>query len=182
MTEMYVILYISCLPHYNSIFLLADIRGSPFWHLCRRWRYRALIVVTTYGTTGDGGIVGLTTFCFQRSTDKIFTHDYTEIVSLLKCTWYFCLNCFAWISSLPYIIIVLFPFSHWKQGVVVELTAFSSLLASWFVVRQIAVPPVGLSAWRSFVFRSSIFTPDFTVIHTSLENTLYLYIIVFMLW
>ena len=46
--------------------------------------------VTTYGTTGDGGIVGLTTFCFQRSTDKIFTHDYTEIVSSLKCTWYFC--------------------------------------------------------------------------------------------
>ena len=88
---------------------------------------------------------------------------------------------FAWISSLPYIIIVLFPFSHWKQGVV-ELTAFSSPLASWFVVRQIAVPPVGLSAWRSFVFRSSIsmiIRPDFTVIHTSLECTSYLYIIVF---
>ena len=43
---------------------------------------------------------------------------------------------------------------------------------------------MGLSAWRSFVFRSSIsmiFTPDFTVIHTSLECTWYLYIIVFFL-
>ena len=90
--------------------------------------------------------------------------------------FYFCLNKF-----LPYIIVVLFPFSHWKQGIV-ELTAFSSLLASWFVNRQIAVPPVGLSAWRSFVFRcsiSKIFTPDFTVIHTSLECTWYLYIIGF---
>ena len=88
---------------------------------------------------------------------------------------------FPWISSLPYIIIVLFPFSHWKQGMV-ELTAISLLLALWFVVWQIAVPPVGLSAWWSFVFRTSIsmiFTPDFTVIHTSLVCTWYLYIIVF---
>ena len=45
-----------------------------------------------------------------------------------------------------------------------------------------AVPPVGFPAWRSFVFRcsiSKIFTPDFTVIHTSLECTWYLYIIGF---
>ena len=88
----------------------------------------------------------------------------------------FCLNKF-----LPYIIVVLFPFSHWKQGIV-EVTAFSSLLASWFVNRQIAVPPVGLSAWRSFVIRcsiSKIFTSDLTLIHTSLECTWYLYIIGF---
>ena len=28
-------------------------------------------------------------FCFQRSTNKIFTPDFTEIFSSLKCTWYF---------------------------------------------------------------------------------------------
>ena len=42
--------------------------------------------------------------------------------------------------------------------------------------------PVGLSAWRSFVFRSSISmicTPDSTVIQASLECTWYLSIIVF---
>ena len=87
-------------------------------------------------------------------------------------------------SSIPYIIIVLFPFSHWKQGIV-ELTAILSLLASWFVVRQIAVPPVGSSVSRSFVFRCSIsmiFTPDFTVIPTSFECSRFPYIIVFMHW
>ena len=135
----------------------------------------------TYGATGGGGIVGLT-FCFQRSTNKTFIPDYTEIFSSLKCTLYisFLFN-YVWISSLPYIIIVLFPFSHWKQGII-ELMAISSLLALWFVVRQIAVPPVGLSAGRSFVFRCSISmicTPDFTVIPTSLKCTWYLYIFFF---
>ena len=58
---------------------------------------------------------------------------------------------YAWISSLPYIIIVIFLFSHSKQRIV-ELTTISSLLASWFVVWQIAVSPLGLSAWRFLFF------------------------------
>ena len=178
MTEMYVIFYKSCLPYYYSIFPSRWNQGSPFWHICRRWWYRALsLQLTVLPMTA---VLSVNLLISARSNDKIFAHDYTEIVSSLKCTWYFCFI-FAWISSLPYTIIVLFPFSHWKQGIV-ELTAFSSLLASWFVIRQIVVPPVGLSAWRSFVFRcsiSKIFTPDFTVIHTSLECTWYLYIIVF---
>ena len=86
---------------------------------------------------------------FQCATYKIFTPHYTEIFSSLKCTWYFVfLFYYAWISSIPYIIIVILLFSHWKHGIV-ELAAISSLMASWFVVRQIAVPRLGLSAWRS---------------------------------
>ena len=64
--------------------------------------------------------------------NKIFTPNYTEIFTSLKCTWYFVhLFCFAWISSIPNIIIVLFHYSHWKKGVV-DLTAISSLVALWF--------------------------------------------------
>ena len=141
------------------------------------------VVVTTYGATGDDGIVGLTAFCFQCSTNKTSTPHYTDIFSSLKCTWCFVfLFHYAWISSLPYIIMVFFLFSHWKQGIV-ELATISSLMASWFVVRKIAVPPVGLSTWRSFVFRCSInmiFTPDFTVISTSSECTWYLCIFVYL--
>ena len=49
------------------------------------------MAVKPYGASGEGGIIGLMTFCFQRSTNKIFTHDYTEIFSSLKCTCYFCI-------------------------------------------------------------------------------------------
>ena len=61
-------------------------------------------------------------------------------------------------------------------------TQFNTVVLHYFLGFCYPVPPVGLSAWRSFVFRSSItmiFRPDFTVIHTSLECTWYLYIIVF---
>ena len=181
---MYVIFHISCLPYYYCIFLLAEFRGSPFWHLSRRWRYRALSLRLTVLPVA-AGLSAWRPFAFSAQPTK-YSHTiilrwfpHWNVHGIFVFLFYF-----AWISSLPYIIIILFPFSHWKQGVV-KLTTFSSLLASWFVVRQIAVPPVGLSAWRSFVFRSSItmiFRPDFTVIHTSLECTWYLYIIVFMLW
>ena len=47
-----------------------------------------------------------------------FTPDHTEIFSSLKCTWYLqFLFHYAWISSWPCIIKVLFLFSHWKQGI-----------------------------------------------------------------
>ena len=84
----------------------------------------------------------------------------------------------------------LLQISHsWEYGIGLKfdlITIFilhmlNALLALLFVVRQLAVPPVGLSAWRSFVFRCSIsiiFMPDFNVIHTSFECTWYLYIIV----
>ena len=164
MTEMYVIFYISCLPYYHGIFLLAEIRGSPFWHLCRRWRYRALRYnLRYYRWRRDCRLddLLLSALNWQNIHTRLYWDSF--LTEMYMVFLFYC----AWISSLSYIIIVLFFFSHWKQGVV-ELTAYSSLLASWFVVRQIAVPPVGLSAWRSFVFRSSIsmiFTPDFTVIH-----------------
>ena len=52
--------------------------------------------------------------------------------------------------------------------------------------RQTAVPPVGLSAWRSFVFQcpiNMIFTTDFTVIPVLLECTWYfLYSLCIKLW
>ena len=90
MTEMYVIFYISCLPYYYSIFPSRWNQGVAVLTSLSSLVVPC-IVVTAYGATGDGGIVGLTTFCFQRTTDKIFTHDYTEIVYSLKCTWYFCI-------------------------------------------------------------------------------------------
>ena len=149
MTEMYVIFYISCLPFYYSIFLLVEFRGSPFWHLCRRWRYRALsLQLTVLPVTA--GLLAWCPFCFQRSTDKKI-HTRLHWDSFLTEMYMVFLFYFAWISSLPYFIIILFPVSHWKQGVV-KLTTFSSLLASWFVVRQIAVPPVALSAWILLFF------------------------------
>ena len=183
MTEMYVIFYTSCLSYHYSIFLLAEIRGSPFWHPCRRWWYRALsLQLTVLPVTARLSAWRPFAFSAQLTkcshTIKLRQFPHWNVHDIFVFLFYF-----AWISSLPYFIIVLFPFSHWKQGVV-ELMAISSLLASWFVVRQIAMPPVGLSAWRSFVFRSSISmicTPDSSVIHTSLECTWYLYIIVFML-
>ena len=87
---MYVIFHISCLPYYYCIFLLAEFRGSPFWHLSRRWRYRALSLRLTVLPVA-AGLSAWRPFAFSAQTDKIFTHDYTEIVSSLKCTWYFCI-------------------------------------------------------------------------------------------
>ena len=83
--------------------ILYKLSAISLWYFPSRWNQGVAVltslsslevpcvVVTTYGAAGDGGIVGLTTFCFQRSTDKIFTHIYTEIVASLKCTWYFCI-------------------------------------------------------------------------------------------
>ena len=87
---MYVIFYISCLPYYYSFFFFSLNQGLTVLTSLSSLVVPC-VVVTTYGNTGDGGIVGLRTFCFQCWTDKIFTHDYTEIISSLKCTWYFCI-------------------------------------------------------------------------------------------
>ena len=97
MTEMYVIFYISCLPYYYSIF--------PF-----RWNQGVAVltslsslvvpcvVVTTYGATGDGRIVGLTTFCFQRSNwQNIHTRLYWDsfLTEMYMVFFFnFCLNKF----------------------------------------------------------------------------------------
>ena len=73
---------------------LAEIGGSLFWHLSSL--VVPCVVVTTYGATGDDGIVGLT-FCFQCSTNEIFTPHYSCLPH-----WNVHLFYYAWTISLPY--------------------------------------------------------------------------------
>ena len=141
-----ILLIVSFLSRWN--------KGSSFWHLCRRWWYRVLSLQHTRAI-GDGGIVSLTIFCFQFSTNKISTPDCTETFSSLNCTWYILLLFYyTRISSLSYIIIVLFLFSHWKHGIV-ELTPISSLVASWFVITTNCSAIGGFVSLTIFCFRCS---------------------------
>ena len=119
---------------------LAEIGGSLFWHLSSL--VVLCIVVTAYGATGDDGIVGLTTFCFQCSTNKIFTPHYS-------CSLTEMYTCFIMLGQFFYHIIIVSFFFLLKVGdrqldgfVVADgtVSCHDDLLCHWW-----------WQAWSSFV-------------------------------
>ena len=107
------------------------------------------------------------------STDKISTHDYTEIVSSLKCTWNFCIFVLLCLNTF-------FTVYHYRTLSLFSLKAGDRRDDGYFVAVGIVIcrstncgATGGVFSWTIF-FRCSIsmiFPPDFIVIHTSLECT-----------